>query len=115
MGPLDEQRITIREYIDLLLKGHAREHTLNEEQLRKQATEYERRLSDLNHAHAEAQRVLNTYLPRESYDVQHKELILRVEKLERNESNMAGRFATWGVVFTIVVALLTIGINLLVK
>jgi hypothetical protein len=33
-----------------------------------QALEYERRLDVLNHAHAEAQRVLNTYLPREIYD-----------------------------------------------
>jgi hypothetical protein len=33
-----------------------------------QAVEYERRLDVLNHAHAEAQRVLATYVPREAYE-----------------------------------------------
>lgn len=33
-----------------------------------QAGEYKRRLKTLNHAHQEAQRVLNTYLPREAFE-----------------------------------------------
>ena len=35
----------------------------------KQAKEYERRLTELNHAHARAVEVLATYLPREHFDV----------------------------------------------
>lgn len=40
-----------------------------------QAKEYERRLTDLNHAHEEARRVLSTYLPRELYERSHEEII----------------------------------------
>lgn len=40
-----------------------------------QAKEYERRLQDLNHAHAEAQRVLGIYLPRELYERAHQEVV----------------------------------------
>lgn len=37
----------------------------------KQAIEYERRLSELNHAHAQAKEALATYVPREVYE--HKQ------------------------------------------
>lgn len=41
--------------------------------LKLQAVEYERRLDDLNHAHAEAQRILYTYATRESVDQRFQE------------------------------------------
>ena len=47
-----------------------------------QAKEYERRLYDLNHAHAEAQRVLATYLPREVYERAHAEVVETLRKAE---------------------------------
>jgi hypothetical protein len=50
-----------------------------------QATEYERRLTDLNHAHDEARRVLGTYLPRETWEAWQKEETARQGK--RDEEN----------------------------
>lgn len=52
-----------------------REFKSQERALELQAREYERRLSDLNHAHAEATRVLGTYLPRELYERAHTEVV----------------------------------------
>ena len=50
-----------------------------EEALRIQAAEYERRLNDLNHAHALARDTLATYLPREIFEKEHAALQTRVE------------------------------------
>lgn len=47
--------------------------------LQLQATEYERRLDVLNHAHAEAQRILHTYVSQSVYDKD----IERLTKLEK--------------------------------
>lgn len=40
-----------------------------------QASEYQRRLDTLNHAHEEARRILGTYLTRELYDRAHSEVV----------------------------------------
>lgn len=50
--------------------------------LEKQAHEYERRLHDLNDAHAEAREVLATYVTREVYDKMHDGITRRVADLE---------------------------------
>jgi hypothetical protein len=47
-----------------------------------QASEYQRRLSELNHAHEEARRVLGTYLPRETWEAWLKEEAARREKAD---------------------------------
>lgn len=52
-----------------------REFRALEKALDLQAREYERRLELLNHAHAEAQRILATYLPRELYERAHQEVV----------------------------------------
>lgn len=42
--------------------------------LQHQAVEYERRLTDLNHSHAQAKDALATYIPREIYEKSHSEV-----------------------------------------
>jgi hypothetical protein len=54
--------------IDQLKEHLEMVRTLDHRALELQAKEYERRLADLNHAHAESQRVLNTYIPYSVYE-----------------------------------------------
>lgn len=56
-----------------------------------QAKEYERRLEDLNHSHAEAQRVLATYLPREVYERAHNEVVEWQRKADIREVDTNNR------------------------
>ena len=78
--------------------------------LLKQASEYERRLDSLNHAHAESQRVLNTYLPREIFEKsQALEMIWRA-KTDNELSQNRGRdntFAAFGAIALSLTALAT--------
>ena len=67
--------VPLREYFESQLE-------LRDQALQVQAREYERRLEALNHAHEEAQRVLNTYLPRETWEAWLKEEQKRREKID---------------------------------
>ena len=67
--------VPLREYFESQLE-------LRDQALQVQAREYERRLEALNHAHQEAQRVLNTYLPRETWEAWLKEEQKRREKID---------------------------------
>lgn len=58
--------------------------------LSKAERELARRLDLLNHAHEEAQRVLNTYLPRESWEAWLKEEQQRREKVDAEMGVMRG-------------------------
>ena len=54
-----------------------------EEALNIAAREYERRLTDLNHAHQLARDTLQTYLPREIFEKEHAALESKVTETER--------------------------------
>jgi hypothetical protein len=64
--------VSLREFIERIIAEHERRNDLTNASLAKalelQAREYERRLEDLNHAHAEAQRVLGTYVAISVYE-----------------------------------------------
>ena len=65
-----------------------------------QAKEYERRLEDLNNAHARAERVLGTYVPREILIAEVSILNKKIETLMEYRQNTIGRFGAisdiWG-------------------
>lgn len=73
-----EHRITV---VETLL-------TEREKQAARDRAEYERRLDSLNHAHAEAQRVLGTYLPRETWEQWLKEEQKRRELIDADVSSL---------------------------
>ena len=82
----DGGKISLREYFDA---QHASLKDLLDTQsdgidraLMLQREEYARRLGELNHAHEEARRVLNTYIPREVYDQKQQQMDVKYEKLE---------------------------------
>ncbi len=58
--------------------------------LTNQAHEYERRLQELNHSHAEARSTLATYLPRESYYKDRDSMDKRIQFLELWKERFAG-------------------------
>lgn len=60
-----------------------------------QATEYERRLSALNHEAEQLRRMQATYLPREVYEAEARELRTRAETLKLGATELAAQqFAT---------------------
>lgn len=113
----DAERISLREFVVEQIKAlkelheHkfvAGERALNiaqvaaEKALTLAMTELQRRLDVLNHAHQEAQRVQNTYVPRESWDASNREnqvrfaeLTARVEKISEGRAGDAGGRASW--------------------
>jgi hypothetical protein len=87
-----------------------------EKEIRKQqAQEYERRLAELNHAHAEALRVQSTYVDEELYNRDHRETVGRLDKLERANSEQQGRYAVIALGLTMGLAVLTIAVNVFLK
>lgn len=73
-------KFTIKELFDLWMKLHRREHDLQEEiiaardtlrkdALDRQAIEYERRLENLNHSHAQAQENFSKFVSYEKFEV----------------------------------------------
>lgn len=81
-----DAQVTMRakEYVDQLMTAHAKEHQVDVVQLKSQADEYERRLTDLNHAHAQAQADKVAFLTREVYETNHKDLEKRVDKIQED-------------------------------
>lgn len=59
--------------------------------LKNQAKEYERRLGELNHEAARIKEIQATYLPREVYENNHKELTTKVEKIIDWQGSIIGR------------------------
>jgi hypothetical protein len=67
--------------------------------------ELERRLDVLNHAHARAQELQATFLPRETYEANRKELENRLNKAEGEVREIAGRLITQAAVAAALVSL----------
>jgi len=112
---LEEQIATSVAMFDLKLSA-------KETALQLQATEYERRLEVLNHAHDEAVRVQNTYVPRDLFDERLMDLSKqRDEDMKwRDEVNkalasIAGRSAGYSVAVGLVLTLVMIVMRLLGK
>lgn len=60
------------------------------ENLTIQAREYERRLTDLNHAHAQSVSDKATYMTKELFDSKHEELIVWKSELDRWRAKLYG-------------------------
>jgi len=110
----DERQAAYRTEQDLLAQqckerwdAHERQHRLEARALELQAREYERRLSDLNHAHQQAQDVQGTYLPREVYESQQRESDVKINNLEKWQSNFMGRMVVTGGVVAVISSLLS--------
>lgn len=82
-----------------------------EKALIKQASEYERRLEILNHAHQEAQRVLNTYLPREIYEKSQSELRNWQVEVAKQLDQASARNSTMISLGSIFMALAALGVS----
>lgn len=80
--------------------------------LKVQASEYERRLDDLNHAHAEAQRVLNTYLPREIHEKSQTEFRLWQTSVDKEMDQNRGRNSTFTSIAAAALSIAAIGLGL---
>ena len=90
--PSDE--IKLREYLEAqiqFLESRVEAQQLaNERALSIQAREYERRLDELNHAHATAVQTLATYIPREIADKRFDELLGKISALEQWQAKSIG-------------------------
>jgi hypothetical protein len=112
---MPDEVIHYREYIDqritMLAEAHTREHELLDRALAIQAREYERRLDELNHSHAEARRVLATYITRDLYESSQKDLTVWKSNIDKAIANMAGRNAAYGIALGAAVTVITVAIN----
>ena len=86
-----------------------------EEALRIQAAEYERRLDDLNHAHALARQTLATYLPREIFDKIWSGWEDWRRAVDDDRSTQAGGRAMLMAIIAIVLSLATLAITLFLR
>lgn len=104
MENIDENAISLKEYIDLRFE-------YNDDAIKLQAVEYARRLDQLNHDHQRTKETQQTYLPREIYEQSQKDIIKNIADLREYKSNMEGRFWVMGVVVTF----MSIIVNILLK
>lgn len=85
---------TPKDYIDKEV-AHLRElRNGDKDEVKKQAVEYERRLSELNHSHDQAQEAFKTYVSLNVYTPAHEELAKQLETLHDELSvvkNVANR------------------------
>lgn len=77
-----------------------------------QADEYSRRLGELNHAHEEAKRILDTYVPQTVYDAEHSKYderhIVTDKRLNAHDllfAELKGRIAAYSISVLIIWAL----------
>lgn len=96
----------IKELLELEIK-HLKELGVEKDKaLALQAKEYERRLEALN-GEAERLRTMQaSYLPREVYDSERKEVNSKLQTLIDKQNRQAGWVAAFGVVMTIAIFLL---------
>ena len=73
--------------------------------LKVQASEYARRLMELNNAHERAERVLGTYVTRESFEQTIRELEGWRRAVDGDRASSSGRNSTYTSVIAIVFAL----------
>lgn len=75
------------------------------------AIEVERRMMELDHAHAEARNVLQTYTPREVYDSGQKEFLIWQRKIDDVMSKSRGQTSISSII-AIVIAVTSILVSL---
>lgn len=92
------------ERLKAVIDENDRAHAATKYALELQAHEYERRLMDLNHAHAEAQRVLSTYLPRETAERDREKMGEQIDDLKAFKNNLQGRLWIGGSLILIIAA-----------
>ena len=97
--------VTLREY-EARWKAHEERHELESDALHLQAKEYERRLDQLNHEHANAKLVQQTYLSQDVYQAEKREWDNRVRNLEKFQNNLIGRLVVVGALATILAAII---------
>lgn len=102
MSPEPANRHWLREYVDLQLSALRREIDLRflalAQELVLQAKEYERRLTELNHAHEQARQTLATYVPRDKYDAIREGMEKDIHDLQIYKANSEGRSAVIGAI-----------------
>ncbi len=69
------------------------------------ATNIERRLNELNHAHEKAAADKVQFVSQDRYHSAHQALIDRISALEKMSSNLQGRFVAFAAVFACLVAI----------
>ena len=74
----------MKQYTNRELRHHREIHKLEAEQLKLQAKEYERRLTDLNHAHAQAQQDKINFVDKLVYGAELRDLRGQLEKVREN-------------------------------
>ena len=82
----DAVKVDLKEHLQVLVREQDRrieQATRDSERaLRLQATEYERRLDDLNHTHAQTRRDQEQYMPREKFEVFSLQVEARLRRQE---------------------------------
>lgn len=90
----DETKAYILEHVASQEVKHIRELlAIKEEELKHQATEYERRLSELNHAHDQAQEAFKTYVSLNVYNPAQDEIKKQLETF-RTDMNIVSNKTT---------------------
>lgn len=81
--------------------------------LANQATEYARRLAELNQAHDRAERVLSTYITRDLFDQTVREWSEWRRAVDAERATNSGRNSTFAAIGAAVLAVSSLGISLL--
>lgn len=79
-----------------------------DEQLRLQAKEYERRLTDLNHAHALSQERDTKFIGMDAYQADNRTISTRLSILELGAANLQGRLWAVGAVSSAIAGLISL-------
>jgi len=87
-------------------RHHDEKHELEAQALRLQAIEYERRLDQLNHDHANTRLTQQTYVSIGVYDAEKREWDNRVRNLEKWQNNLIGRLVVIGALAMVVAGIL---------
>ena len=70
-----------------------------------QANEYARRLENLNGEAARLKEMQSTYMPRETYDARHEELVNRIRCLEAFKDNLSGKIAIISIASSLIISI----------
>jgi hypothetical protein len=104
----ESEIVTMKEFIALQFDSLDRATKL-------QAKEYERRLDGLNGEAGRLSQMQSTYLPREVYEINHKELCNKVESLQNFRSNLEGRMIVIAFCISAIVSILFILLSYFLK
>lgn len=73
-----------------------------------QAKEYERRLDDLNHAHALAKDALSTYIPREVYEKFVQDMSEWQKSVDIDRSQLTTKNTAYAAITALIIALMSV-------